>query len=51
MSNSQHLCNYLKKYKQLFVKEIYVSKKNFDDKNLKKIKEHKLRLDKYQSSN
>ena len=49
MSNYQHLCNYLKKYKQLFVSEIYVSKKNFDDKNLTKSKEHKLSLNKYQS--
>ena len=48
MSNYQHLCNYLKKYKQLFVKEIYVSKKNFDDKNLKISKKHKLSLNKYQ---
>mgnify|MGYP001235941525 FL=1 len=49
MSNSQQLCNYLKKYKQLFVREVYVSKKNFDDKNLTKSKEHKLSLNNYQS--
>ena len=33
MSNSQLLCIYLKKYKQLFVKEIYFSKKYLDDKD------------------
>ena len=49
MSNAQYLCNYLKKYRQLFAKEIFVAKKNFDDKNLNLDKQHKIRLDKYQS--
>ena len=49
MSNSQQYCNYLKKYKQLFVKEIYVAQKKIDDKNLKENKDHKFNLDCFQS--
>ncbi len=50
MSNSQQLCNYLKTYKQLFVKEIYFPQKNFDDKNQKKNNETKFSLDGFQNS-
>lgn len=49
MSNAQKLCSYLKKYNQLFVKEIYVPKKNFIDKSPKKNQESKISLNSYQA--
>ena len=49
MSSPQQICNYLNKYAQLFNKEIYVSKQKIGDRNLKKNKESKITLSKFQS--
>ena len=49
MSNSQQVCNYFKKYKQLFSKEIYISQKKSEGQNLKKYNEPKYNLNQYES--
>ena len=49
MSNSQQVCNYLKKYKQLFAKEIYVLHKKSDIINSKKYSEPEHDLNQYES--
>ena len=49
MSNSQQVCNYLKKYKQLFAKEIYVLQKKSDIINSKKYSEPEHDLNQYES--
>ena len=47
MSNAQQLCNYLKKYNQLFAKEIYAPQINSSDKSPNKNQEPKITLNKY----
>ena len=49
MSNAQKLCSYLKKYNQLYVKEIYVHKKNLIDKSAKRNLEPEISLNRYQA--
>ena len=49
MSSPQQICNYLNKDAQLFNKEIYVTKQKIGDRNLKKNKESKITLSKFQS--
>tara|TARA_B100001248_G_C27398634_1_gene467879 strand:+ start:6962 stop:7633 length:672 start_codon:yes stop_codon:yes gene_type:complete len=49
MSNSQQVCNYLRKYKQLFAKKIYVSPKESDSVNIKNYPESNYNLNQYKS--